>query len=92
MSKLHITKTDSEVVVFDDVIGHQVGNGAVQVMNRDGTQYIYNNFQEVFIDLDDEEKAAFQATIENAEAKAAVIVAANDEEAKKKAEVVQLNS
>ncbi len=71
MSKLVITKNDGEIVEFEDVIGHQIGNGAVQVMMKDGTQHVFNNFIEVFIDLDDADKAAFKKRIDDAEAAAA---------------------
>ncbi len=70
MSKLVITKNDGEVVEFDDVIGHQIGNGAVQVMMKDGTQHVFNNFIEVFVDLDDADKEGFKKRIAEAEASA----------------------
>ncbi len=70
MSKLVITKNDGEIVEFDGVIGHQIGNGAVQVMMKDGTQHVFNNFIEVFVDLDDADKKGFKKRIEEAEAAA----------------------
>lgn len=67
MSKVIVTLQDDSTEEFTDTIGHQVGNGAVQIMNADGTQRIFNNFKEVFVDLDDEEKAAFTERMRVAE-------------------------
>ncbi len=89
MTKLIVTTQFGDDLVFEDVIGHQIGNGAVQIMNRDGTQNIYNNFREIFVDLDDEEKATFTKRIDEAEKAADIKMlemgAANDKQA---AEVV----
>ncbi len=89
MTKLVVTTQFGDDLVFEDVIGHQIGNGAVQIMNRDGTQNIYNNFREIFVDLDDDEKASFTKQIETAEKaaedKMLQMEAANDKQA---AEVV----
>lgn len=44
---------------FENVIGHQVGNGAVQILERSGNQTIINNYFDVFVELDEEAKAKF---------------------------------
>ncbi len=89
MTKLVVTTQFGDDLVFENVIGHQIGNGAVQIMNRDGTQNIYNNFREIFVDLDDEEKATFTKRIDEAEKAADIkmleMEVANDKQA---AEVV----
>ncbi len=89
MTKLVVTTQFGDDLVFEDVIAHQIGNGAVQIMNRNGTQNIYNNFREIFVDLDDDEKASFTKQIETSEKEAkkkmAQMEAANDKQA---AEVV----
>ena len=75
MSKLVVTKANGDILEFENTIGHQIGNGAVQVMLGDGTQYVFNNFIEVFIDLDEEEKGLFKDRIAQAEANAAAKMA-----------------
>ncbi len=70
MSKITVTKADGTEEEFTETIGHQIGNGAVQIMMNDGTQVIFNNFKEVFIDLDEDEKASFKERIVEAEAAA----------------------
>lgn len=49
----------AETLVFEDVIGHQVGNGAVQILERSGNQRIINNYDDVFVALDEEAAAQF---------------------------------
>ena len=87
MSSVTIVKENGESEVFKDTIGHQIGNGAIQVMLGDGTQKIFNNFREVAIDLDDEEKSSFKKTIEAAEANARAKI-----EEQEKAEGVKLEA
>jgi len=70
MSKLVVRKSDGQEVEFKDTIGHQVGNGAVQIMMGNGEQRIFNNFIEVSIILTAKEKTAFKAQMKAAEAKA----------------------
>ena len=70
MSTLVVRKSDGQEVSFRDTIGHQIGNGAVQVMKGNGEQVIYNNFIEVKINLSPKEKQAFKNTIAKAEANA----------------------
>jgi len=55
-----IVKLDTgENVEFEDVVGHQVGNGAVQILERSGNQRIFKNFNEVEIILAEETAAKF---------------------------------
>ncbi len=70
MSSVVIKKSDGQEVVFKDTIGHQIGNGAVQIMKGNGEQEIYNNFISVSIKLTAKEKQAFKKTVAAAEAKA----------------------
>lgn len=69
--------------VFEDVIGHQIGNGAIQILKRDGGQRIINAFDDVTVTLDEDAAAQFafdlQAMESGAEAKAEAEAAANDE-------------
>jgi len=44
---------------FIDVLGHQIGNGCIQVLQRDGTQRIIFSPDDVFIELDDEGSKKF---------------------------------
>lgn len=48
-----------ESFVFENVIGHQVGNGAVQILERNGNQRIINRYDDVFVKLDEEAAAQF---------------------------------
>lgn len=41
------------VETFADVVGHQIGNGAIQILERNGNQRIINNFEDVTITLDE---------------------------------------
>lgn len=70
MSSVVVKKSDGQNVTFKDTMGHQIGNGAVQIMKGNGEQEIYNNFISVSIKLTAKEKKAFKATIAAAEAKA----------------------
>lgn len=95
MSTITVTKANGELEVFEKTMGHQIGNGAVQVMNEDGTQVVFNNFQEVHVDLDDEEKTAFKKRITDVEEQAKARMAASEakpEEGVPVLEAVPLNS
>ncbi len=101
MSKITVTKADGTEEEFTETIGHQIGNGAVQIMMNDGTQIIFNNFKEVFIDLDEDEKASFKKQIVAAEAAAEAKLKAMEElsgsnpasdDSKNRPAVVPLNS
>lgn len=70
MSKLVVRKSDGQEIEFKDTIGHQVGNGAVQIMMGNGEQRIFNNFIEVSILLTAKEKKEFKARMAKAEADA----------------------
>ncbi len=70
MTTITVVKQNEESVTFNDVMGHQVGNGAVQLIMEDGTQFVFNNFIEVFVDFSDEEKADFKARLDQAKAEA----------------------
>lgn len=50
--------------VFEDVLGHQVGNGAVQVLERSGNQRIINAFDDVTVVLDEEAAEKFAKDLE----------------------------
>lgn len=70
MSSVVITKSDGQKVTFKDTIGHQIGNGAVQIMKGNGEQVIFNNFKEVIVKLTAKEQKAFKETMAKAEANA----------------------
>lgn len=93
MSTVTITLADGTEKVFEEnTFGHQIGNGAVQIMLKSGGQEIYNNFQKVIITPNEKEQADFEQQVADAEAKAkemeeAAIAsqeAANDEDEDKK--------
>jgi len=67
-----VTVTKGDVVeVFENVVGHQVGNGAIQVLERSGDQRIIAGFDDVTVTLDDEASANFEFDLLAMEAKAA---------------------
>jgi len=71
MSTVTVTLADGTDKVFDEnTFGHQIGNGAVQIMLKNGGQEIYNNFQKVIIVPNEQEQADFEQQVANAEAKA----------------------
>ena len=47
------------VEIFEDVIGHQIGNGAIQILERSGNQRIINNYDDVTVELDEGAAAQF---------------------------------
>lgn len=57
----------SQNMKFENILGHQIGNGAVQIINRDGSQTIVGNFDRVDIELSGEDKERFIADLEKAE-------------------------
>jgi len=57
-----ITK-GADTWVFDDVFGHQAGQGMVQVMHENGNSTIINGFDEMTIVLDAEQQEAFKAKL-----------------------------
>lgn len=42
--------------VFEDVVAHQIGGGAVQIVLHDGVQRIINNFTTVDVEPSEEDK------------------------------------
>ena len=70
MSSVTVKKSDGQEVTFKDTIGHQIGNGAVQIMEASGEQSIFNNFISVKVNLTAKEKKAFKESIKRAEANA----------------------
>jgi len=78
MSLVTVIKQDNSTEEFLDVVGHQVGNGAVQLMFKDGSQKIYNGFVQVDIDLDKEEQADWDKRVKQAEEKAKAALAEQD--------------
>jgi len=90
MSSIQVIKFDGEVEIFDDTMGHQVGNGAVQVMMKNGEQHIFNNFRSVDVLLSEEEKADFLEYTKKAEA-AAIAKMAAQEQAQKEASLSSVN-
>ncbi len=60
-----VTVVKGEVTeVFEDVIGHQIGNGAIQILERNGNHRIINNFCDVRVELDDEAAKNFAFEVE----------------------------
>ncbi len=92
MTKVVVVKEDGAKKIFKNTIGHQIGNGAVQVMMNDGSQRVYNNFKEVYVDLDADDKKAFKLRMEAAESAAKAQMAANDAQPEKVSNVVALDS
>jgi len=78
MSSITVRKSDGQEVNFKDTIGHQIGNGAVQIMKGNGEQVIYNNFIEVRINLTAKEKQSFKDSIAKAEANAQAKIDAHE--------------
>ena len=56
MNKIKVVSENGSVERFENVVGHQVGGGAVQVILNDGTQRIINNFATVDVEPDEETK------------------------------------
>lgn len=74
MADIRIVRGDEEFV-FEDILGHQIGNGAVQVLMMDGDQRVINGYTDVFYTLSEEEKADYAFKIAQAEAEAAAMQA-----------------
>lgn len=53
---------------FENIVMHQIGNGAVQIVQRDGNQTVINRFDEVYITLDPESRAQFEMDLAQMEA------------------------
>ncbi len=92
MTKVVVVKEDGTKKIFKNTVGHQIGNGAVQVMMTDGSQRVYNNFKEVYVDLDADDKKAFKLRMEAAEAAAKAQMAANDAQPIEASNVIALDS
>ena len=56
MNKVTVHCENGSVERFDNVVGHQVGGGAVQIILNDGSQRIINNFATVDVEPDEETK------------------------------------
>ena len=69
------------VEVFEDVVGHQIGNGAIQILERNGNQRVINNFEDVTITLDETAAKNFAFEVAAMEAKGEVEVSVEEEEA-----------
>ena len=54
-----IDADDVVVDVFEGVVGHQIGNGAVQVIFPDGSIKVIANFSVIDIEPDEEAKEKF---------------------------------
>jgi len=64
-----VTVVKDEITeVFEDVLGHQVGNGAIQILERNGNQRIINNFDDVLVFLDKEASEKFEFDLKAMEA------------------------
>lgn len=80
MSTVSVILEDGTTREFvDNTLGHQVGYGACQIMLEDGTQYVFNNFKEISIIPNEEERATFVAEQERAKAIAAERMRVTDE-------------
>ena len=81
MSTVIVTLADgTEQVYEENTFGHQIGNGAVQIMLNNGGQEIYNNFQKVIVVPNAGEQADFEKQIEEAEERAKAQEAARQAE------------
>ena len=63
-------KNGDEHEFVENTFQHQIGNGAVQIMFKDGGQVVYNDFDKVEVIPSDEERAAFEANLHRAEEQA----------------------
>jgi len=67
------------VEVHEDVLGHQVGNGAVQILLPNGNSRIVFAPDDIDITLDEEGNARFEADLEQKIAEAGRQVDASDQ-------------
>lgn len=65
-----VIKKGQKTFKYENILGHQVGYGSVQVLERDGTNSIINNFDTVEIKLDDESRKEFEESLARQEAAA----------------------
>lgn len=70
-----VTRGD-EKFEFENIVMHQIGNGAVQIVERNGNQTVVNRFDEVYITLDEESRAQFDMDLAQLEAQNAPAVEA----------------
>ena len=63
-------KNGNEHEFVENTVQHQVGNGAIQIMFKDGGQVVYNDFEKVEVIPSEEERVAFEKQIADAEARA----------------------
>ena len=56
MNKIKVVCENGSVERFENVVGHQVGGGAVQILLNDGSQRIINGFATVDVEPDEETK------------------------------------
>lgn len=68
-----VVTESGEEVRFEDVVGHQIGNGAVQILERNGNQRVFNKFREVAIQLDQEASSKFAYDLAEMEATPEVV-------------------
>ena len=81
MSTLKLTLKNGENFEFvENTFQHQIGNGAVQIMFKDGSQKIFNDFAYVEVVPSDEEREDFEKQIAAQEARAKEAIAAMEAE------------
>lgn len=74
---------------FENIVMHQIGNGAVQIVQRDGNQTVINRFDEVYITLDAESRAQFEMDLATMEAQSQGQLPVEDEEFDEPQEAVE---
>ena len=65
-NNVRVTRGEEEFT-FENIVLHQIGNGAVQIVQRDGNQTVINRFDEVYITLDDDSRAQFEMDLKQME-------------------------
>lgn len=74
-----LVKNNGETLTFSNILGHQVGNGVVQILLRNGGSIIHDNWDNMVIILDDEQEKAFTEKLDKMEhPPEAETIAAND--------------
>lgn len=79
MTNVVVVLENDEEIHYENVLGHQVGYGAVQIMLENGAQDVFNNFKSVKIVLTEEEEAQFLANQKAAQDRAMAEIAAQEE-------------
>lgn len=66
MNKIKVVCENGSIERFENVVGHQIAGGCVQIVLNDGTQRIIAGFATVDVEPDEETKARSLALAEKA--------------------------